>query len=138
MRRKINFELGDLVQLNDFWDNRIGIVIALLVLLSGSAVAQTHAPLPQQCVADANLWFHANKEALDKVPFTELGKRATEMWDCGASGAPDPRNSQNPLLDGYDAIWSFYVIKQGQRAQRFIERNGLSQQFQKEDEAGLR
>jgi len=114
------------------------VATTLMLFLSLPAFTQEHAPLPAQCVADANLWSHVNKEALDKLSFTELGARASEMSLCANSGAPDPQISGNSLIDNYATLWSAYQLKQGQRVMTYLVRHGLKEQFLAEDAAGKR
>ena len=57
-----------------------------LVLLAPQFLAQDdHVPLPEQCIADYNLWSGGSKDTLEKLPLTVIQPREIEMWKC-ASG----------------------------------------------------
>jgi len=83
---------------------RFAIVFLAAVFISCSAVAQDHAPLPEQCIADARLWYDANTNTMSKLPYHELEKRAREMLNCLKSGAPDRELTAIVWADYMDAI----------------------------------
>lgn len=108
--------------------------LALAILLCGTALAQDHAPSPQQCVADANLWYHQITTKTDPGPsFNELGRRVNEMRDCDLSGAP-----KDPLSVDYLTIEAAYLNEQNSRQAAYIKRHHLSHEFLTEDAAGQR
>lgn len=112
------------------------LLLGLLVLLTPALAQDDHAPLPEQCIADFNLWWGAPKADTEKLPVTVIQPRYIEMWQCasvvkskdssGLSYAP-----QMLLLSGR---YCGYITH---RALAFIERQGLMTQFTKEDAAGL-
>jgi hypothetical protein len=106
--------------------------LVLVALLCGAASAQDHAPLPQQCAADAKLWFSADKADLDKLPYAELQKRVDEMWDChNASSVPMDKQH-------FGAVLLTYQAQQANRMAAYIKRRGLTHEFLAEDAAGER
>jgi len=111
--------------------------ISLVCLGCFAALAQNHAPSPQQCVADVNLWSSQwSAQATFKTddpgpPFGELERRANEMADC--SGSKAPKGSMS-----YDEMLALYWNEENQRQKAFIFRHGLTKQFLEEDAAGKR
>lgn len=115
----------------------------VIILLCGSALAQEHLPSAQQCVADANAWHvlgfgPSAQSSLDALSFEELGRRATEMRDCGLSAAPIPHFPENPLMEDYGWIRSIFADQQRSRMAAYIKRHGLGREFLAEDAAGKR
>jgi len=105
----------------------------ILVLFGGlPTLAQDHAPSPQQCVADANLWYGADKANLDKLSYPELERRVDEMWDC--------HNSSSVQIDKqhFSAVLLTYQAQEGNRMSVYLKRHGLTKEFLAEDAAGKR
>jgi hypothetical protein len=101
-------------------------------LLVSPALAQEHAPLPEQCKADAHLWHSQKKADNDKLSFDELQQRSREMWACASV---DKTATED---EDYHLLWSGYQVMSGQRMKHFIDRHDLSKQFLDEDAAGAR
>ena len=112
---------------------RLVALFAIVVFIGCLAVlAQDHAPLPEQCNADAKLWYGADKANLDKLPYTELERRAEEMWDCHDSSSV-PADKQH-----FDAVLLAYQAQEANRMVAYVKRHGLTKEFLAEDAAGKR
>jgi hypothetical protein len=113
-----------------------GVFIAL-VFLCGNALAQDHAPSPQQCVSDLTAWYEqwhlrATLKSDDiGPPFHELERRVDELAECSGSKAP-----KGPVP--YDEMMALYWNEENERQKAFILRHGLTKQFVEEDAAGKR
>jgi hypothetical protein len=111
--------------------------IALVFVLCGTALAQNHAPSPQQCASDVTTWYEqwhlrASFKSDDPgPPFNELERRADELANCGESKAP-----RGPI--SYDEMMTLYWNEENQRQKAFILRHSLTKQFLEEDAAGKR
>jgi hypothetical protein len=111
--------------------------ISLVCLGCFAALAQSHTPSPQQCVADVNLWSSQwSAQATFKTddpgpPFSEIERRINELADC--SGSKAPKGSMS-----YEEMLALYWNEENQRQKAFILRHGLTKQFLEEDAAGKR
>lgn len=111
----------------------------IVLICSGglAALAQNHAPSPEQCVADVTTWYEQwHLQATFKTddhgpPFHELERRADELAGCSGSKAP-----KGPVP--YDEMMALYWNEENQRQKAFILRHGLTKQFIEEDAAGKR
>jgi hypothetical protein len=111
---------------------RLCCVFSTVVLLGVLAVSQDHAPLPEQCNADAKLWFSADKADLDKQPYAELERRVDAMWDC--------HNSSSVQMDKqhFSVVLLTYQAQESNRMAAYLKRHGLTKEFLAEDAAGKR
>jgi hypothetical protein len=111
---------------------RLAGAFLLVVFLNCFAAAQDHAPLPEQCNADAKLWHSADKATIDRLAYAELERRVNEMWDCYDS-------STVPMAkEHFGTVLTIYQAQEGNRMVEYLKRHGLTKDFLKEDAAGKR
>jgi hypothetical protein len=128
-------------------------LLATLLLLPIPARAQEHAPTPQQCISDVTLWTRGfstteddfykseaayidsgtpNHSKYAQLPFDTVLKRRAEMSACAIV---DPDRDQKEIYKTYE-LFLDDVIESRQR--NFIKRHHLMEQFDREDEQGIR
>jgi hypothetical protein len=96
--------------------------------------------MPEQCRADAHLWYSQSREANDKLSFDDIQRRSLEMVNCQTidSGTGEGVPEFKRDADTYRLLWAAYMAISAQRLHNFIERHGLRKQFEDEDAAGQR
>jgi len=117
---------------------RATLVFGLLVLSLRVLAEDDRAPLPEQCIADYNLWSSESKDSIEKLPLTVIQPREIEMWNCASvvkslSSEHKPGHSVEMLL-----LYGTYSGHVSHRALEFIQRHGLMKEFSQEDAAGQR
>jgi hypothetical protein len=112
-------------------NNSMLILAAVLALGSVTAQEVKHAPMAAQCRADQRLWFSKiGSNDLADVTYRELHAWADEMVDCMAVDGAS--------LKDYGDTSNMARITYGDRAEHFISRHNLMDQFIAEDAAGKR
>jgi hypothetical protein len=110
-----------------------------LVMLSPRFLAQDdHAPLPEQCIADYNLWSGEAKESLEKLPLTAIQPREIEMWKCASVLKSFDSEHKTGHAVEMLLLTGTYSGHISHRALDFIQRRGLMKEFSQEDAAGQR
>jgi hypothetical protein len=117
-------------------------LITALLLVSVSFVPRClgqddHPPLPEQCIADYNLWSGEAKDNLEKLPFTVIQPREIEMWNCASvvKSLDEHKRAYSVLML---FLYGRYSGQISHRALDFIQRHGLMKEFSQEDAAGQR
>jgi hypothetical protein len=108
------------------------IIAAIVMLTSLAALPQDHAPLPEQCRADYNLWSKTNKDDLEKIPFLTPQQRQLDLYNCAMS-LPKGKEQEE-----FAVVYLMYQTKMEQPEISFIKRHNLAQQMLDEDAAGQR
>jgi hypothetical protein len=116
-------------------------LIAVLLLVSVSftprfLAQEDHAPLPEQCIADYNLWAGAPKDDIEKMPITVLQAHEIEMRQCGWVVESFDAKHKRPYATGMLILYGTYSGHISHRALNFIQRHGLMKEFSQEDAAG--
>jgi len=109
------------------------LVVAFVIAVPALGQEVKHAPTVDQCQADQRLWLsklEGPESGLDDAPFSTLNAWNAELDQCKAV---DPQNHFK-----YYNTTSEITAEQFIRAQHFIDRHGLHDQFIAEDTAGKR
>ncbi len=106
--------------------------ILLMFMTALVASAQDHAPLPEQCKADHDMWVAdiTVDTQLVSVASAQLIKRIGELRAC--EEVVPAHKAELTDLEG--SCWALLFT----RTSDFITRHRLRQEFLKEDAAGLR
>ncbi len=114
-----------------------GLMLGLAVLSPRFLAQDDHAPLPEQCIADYNLWSGESKDNLEKLPVTVIQPREIEMWNCASvvKSLDDRKRAYSVLML---FLYGTYSGQISHRALDFIQRHGLMREFSQEDTAGQR
>jgi len=117
---------------------RVTLLVGLVVLSLRGLAKDDHAPLPEQCIADYNLWSGVSKDDLEKLPLSVIQPRALEMWNC--TKVVTSIDSERHTAHAAEMILLFgtYNLQVSHMELSFIERHGLLKKFVQEDAAGQR
>jgi hypothetical protein len=119
------------------------LLITMLLVMSRPTVAQDikHAPTPDACQADFNLWMadinrasHGGVNEVPKLSFNELFNRVGYIHDCQDA---NPSLKKNCNDDGL-LMELIYGIEMRHRLLVFVKRHDLKETFLDEDAAGKR
>ena len=118
-------------------------LIAALLLVSVSFAPKFlgqigHASLPEQCIADYNLWSGEQKDGLERLPLTVIQPREIEMWDCASVVGKSPIPAHDLMATEMLLLYGTYSGIISHRALNFIQRHGLMKDFSQEDATGKR
>lgn len=116
----------------------VGLLLGLAVVTAQFFGQDDHAPLPEQCIADQNLWSGGPNDSLDKLPLTILESRQIEMWNCAS--VMKLFDSEHKTGHAVEMFLLYGTISGhiSRRALDFIKRRGLLKEFSQEDAAGQR
>jgi len=110
-----------------------------LVVLSHPFLAQDdHAPLPEQCIADYNLWSGGSKDSLERLPLTVIQPRQIEMSNCASVLKSFDSEHKTGHAVEMLLLYGTYSGHISHRALDFIQRHGLMKEFSLEDASGQR
>lgn len=122
--------------------SKTGLVAALTLICGTFAQAfleqADHAPLPERCIADYNLWSGESKGELENLPLTVVQPREIEMWNCASSLERSSNRDREKMATGMLLLYGTYSGHISHRALDFIQRHGLMKDFSQEDAAGKR
>jgi hypothetical protein len=117
------------------------VLVLIAVALQMPSRSQTkHAPLPEQCIADFNLWFATSSYAgIESLGMSVLDQREAEMWDC-ASAAKAALDEEHGVTYRMEMLGlsNVYTEHKAHRMFDYLNRHGELQQFVKEDTEGKR
>jgi hypothetical protein len=115
-----------------------GLLIGLAVLSPRFLAQDGHAPLPEQCIADYNLWSGGSKDSFEKLPLTVIQPREIEMWNCASVLKSFDSEHKTGHAVEMLLLYGTYSGHISHRALDFIQRRGLMKEFSQEDAAGQR
>jgi hypothetical protein len=126
-----------------------GFLSCLCLLVVGSFAQDVqHAPTLQSCVADLNLWtsqipgwphssMEQGREGTKSLTVREMVGRMSAMNDCVQS-YPVFNKSNRDELSPAGSLLQIYALQIQDRLFNFLERHGMFDKFNEEDEAGKR
>ena len=116
----------------------VAAIVLLFALLAGAQEIK-HAPTVAQCRADAALWsddYQLNKYEEFRygttLSWNELRARTLEIIDCIRI------DKSREAREVYDSVSHSIAAESWERAENFITRHGLWDQYMAEDTAGKR
>ena len=108
----------------------MSISIVLVIMITVFVQPQEHTPVLEQCRVDASAWAKADKSYMQRFPFSEISRRFQEMYDC--------TNADRPNESKYVFVGLQLSVEESHRAEYFITRHNLWNQFIAEDAQGKR